>query len=213
MSLSVLYFTNNFQPSSGNDYRIQTAQASDAEEMARVYSKNLAEIVAVNAGIQNPQDQFTPVDAMLAGGGDGHTFIYSVTFTRVRLAAAQQLLLGQQVLPVTPAGPVAFPGTGFPLPTSATNNPTLGAVPQPTPIPTFFVDPQLFVTKFAIASSQEEIQAAHNKVVSDIIAEVRTVLPTSPGVYCPFQGIAGAAKGTRFMIAVSGVPMIPPVGP
>jgi len=212
MSLSTLYYMKNFaSPTSGNDYLIKTAQAADGEEMARVYAKNVAEIVALNANIQDDDDKFTPVDAMLAGGGDGHTFIYTVTLSRTRLAAAQQILLGQQVIPVTPTGIAAF--TGLPIPGSTTNNPTLGAAPQPTAIPPFWVPPELFLTRFGVASSQDEVQSMHNKLVDSIIAEI--VAAAIPGVrtdgfYCPFQGIAGAAKGTRFMVSVTGVPLLAP---
>jgi hypothetical protein len=213
MSISTIYFTKNFLPNSGDDYLIRTSQAADAEEMARVYAKTLAEIIAINDAIgppgQNDQDKYMPVDAMLAGGGDGHTFVYSVTLARTRIAPVQQLLTGQQVIPVTPTGVAAFPGTGFPLPNSATDNPTLGAAPQPAPIPNFFLPPQAFVTRFAVASSQDAIQSLHKKMVDDLINEVQAALPGSPGIYCPFQGIAGAAKGTRFMVTVTGVPMLP----
>jgi hypothetical protein len=225
MSLSSVYFTKNFQASSGNDYLIRSGQAADAEEMQRVYDKELADITAINAAIGDPGvndlDKFTPVDATLAGAGDGHTFIYTVTLTRVRLASVQQLLLGQQAFPVTagsPPVPGQFPAAGFPIPKSTANNPTLGgaaattpAVVQPDPIPPFFVDPNFFVTRFAVASSQDEVQAAHNRLVDRIIADIGAALGTTSfltGFYCPSQCVAGSAKGTRFMIAMSGIPVL-----
>jgi hypothetical protein len=231
MSLNVLYYTKNFQASSGNDYLIRVSQAADAEEMQRVYDKNLAEITAINAAIGGPGvndlDKFTPVDAMLAGAGDGHTFIYTVTLARTRLAAVQQVLLGQQAIPVTqgaPPVPGPMPLAGFPIPNSAANNPTLGAtaagvattppvpaITQPAPIGPFFVDPNFFVTRFAVASAQEEVQAAQNTLVDRIITDIGAVLGTASfltGFYCPFQGIAGGAKGSRFMLAMTGVPVV-----
>lgn len=214
MSLNTIYFTKNFQASSGNDYLIRTSQAADADEMARIYASELAGITAINAAITNPLDKYTPVDAMLAGAGDGSTFVYTVTLTRVRLASVQQLLLGQQAFPVTagsPPVPGQFPAAGFPIAKSTSNNPTLGPATQPDPIPPFFVDPNLFVTKFAVAASQDEIQAAQNKLVDDIIAEIGAALGTTDyltGFYCPYQGIAGGSKGTRFMLAMSGIPVL-----
>jgi len=218
MSLSTIYFTKNFQASSGNDYLIRSGQAADAEEMQRVYDKELADITAINAAIGgagvNDLDKFTPVDATLAGAGDGHTFIYTVTLTRVRLASVQQLLLGQQAFPVTagtPPVPGQFPTAGFPIAKSASNNPTLGPATQPDPIPPFFVDPNLFVTRFAVASSQDEVQAAHNRLVDRIIADIGAALGTTnylTGFYSPSVCVAGSAKGSRFMVAMTGIPVL-----
>ena len=57
------------------------------------------------------------------------------------------------------------------------------------------------------------MQAVHNKLVDDIIAFIAaSAVPgvRTDGFYCPFQGIAGSAKGTRFMVSVTGVPLLSP---
>ena len=100
MPLSILYLSRT---SGVSDYIVRSAQAADPEEMERVVAAHLADIVAINAAIDDPQAKFTPVDANLAGAGDGHTFIFTVTFTRVALAAVQATLLGNPVtLPLNP---------------------------------------------------------------------------------------------------------------
>jgi len=100
MPLSVIFFERN---SGVDDFIVRSAQASDAEEMERVVAKHLAEIVALNAAIDDPQEKFQPIDANLAAAGDGYTFLFTVTFARTRLAAVQNLLLGQPTtLPLNP---------------------------------------------------------------------------------------------------------------
>jgi hypothetical protein len=101
MAFSVLFLSRT---GGENDYVIRSAQAADPEEMARVVAAHLADIVAVNAAIDDPDEKFTPVDANLAAAGDGHTFIFTVMFSRTRLAAVQTLLFGGPVvLPLDPA--------------------------------------------------------------------------------------------------------------
>jgi len=105
MPLSIVYLQRtNGVP----DYIVRSAQAADPEEMERVVAAHLADIVAINAGIDDAQAKFTPVDANIAGAGDGNTFIFTVTFTRVSIAAIQDTLLGEPVvLPLDPV-PVFF---------------------------------------------------------------------------------------------------------
>lgn len=220
MPLSNLYLLKNFSsPTSGNDYLIKTAQAADADEMARVYAKNLAEIVALNDAIQSNDDKFTPVDAVLTAGGDGHTFIYTVTLARAILNAPQQQLLGQQVIPWDATNNIPGVFTGLPTALSETDNPTLGSDPQPTPIDPAWINPVGFFTRFGVAASQEEVQAVHNKLIDQISADFQAAAAAVPGLvfwegfYCPFQSIAGGSKGTRFMIAVTGLPVIKTLPP
>lgn len=160
-----------------SNYIVRHAQAADPEEMARVVALHLAEIVALNDTIEDPQNKFTPVDANLAGAGDGHTFIFTVTFTRVALAGVQNVLLGESAsLPLNP--------------------------------PAVFLDPSLFVAKFALASDQESVEASMNVAITALLDQ----LAGSPGgdatLFTPFLAVAGAAKGTRFMCGVVG--LIPP---
>jgi hypothetical protein len=100
MSLSIVYLSRT---SGVPDYIIRSAQAADPEEMERVVALHLADIVAINAAIDDPQAKFTPVDASLAGAGDGATFLFTVVFTRVALAGVQNVLLGESAaLPLNP---------------------------------------------------------------------------------------------------------------
>jgi hypothetical protein len=67
---------------------IRSLQAADAEEMTKLVAQMLAEMVVLNAAIvaANPEYpdpdtlQLGIIDADLAGGGDGHTFVLTVTF-------------------------------------------------------------------------------------------------------------------------------------
>jgi hypothetical protein len=174
MSFSDLYLSRT---SGVPDYFIRSAQAADAEEMARVVALHLAEIVAMNAAIQGDENKFTPVDASLAAAGDGHTFIFTVYFTRASIAAVQNLLVGESsALPLSPAA--------------------------------VFLDPALFLTKFAVAAEQDAVDAALNKAVSDILDAAAGTPGGDATVLCNFVAVAGSAKGQRFMVAVTG--LVPP---
>jgi hypothetical protein len=168
MALSVIYFE---QTAGVDDFLIRSAQASDGEEMSRVVARHLAEIEAMNAAIDNPQEKFTPVDANLSAAGDGHTFLFTVTFTRTRLAAVQNLLLNQ---------PTALPLN-----------------PQAT-----FISPGSYITKFAVGSEQDSIDAVARKLIADTLAEVTPVQGVATA-FAPFFALAGGAKGQRFMVGVS----------
>jgi hypothetical protein len=69
-------------------YLIRSVQAADAEEMTRRVQQMLAEVTALNAAIvdaniEHPDPgtlQLAVADIDLAGGGDGHTFVLTVTF-------------------------------------------------------------------------------------------------------------------------------------
>jgi hypothetical protein len=97
-----------------NDFIVRQAQAADGEEMERIVALHLQEIQAINALIDDPQAKFTPVDANLAGAGDGHTFIFTVWFARTGLAAVQNVLLGASVLlPLDPQANFIDPADFF----------------------------------------------------------------------------------------------------
>ncbi len=171
MALSVIYFE---QTNGADDFIVRSAQAADAEEMERVVALHLAEIVAINAGIQDAQEKFQAVDANLAAAGDGHTFLFTVTFTRTRLAAVQNLLLNQPTaLPLDP--------------------------------PAVFVDPSLFITRFAVGSEQDTVDAVATKLIGDILSTVTPVQGRVTG-FSPFFAMAGGAKGQRFMVGVGMLP-------
>ena len=111
MAFSLLYLSRT---GGENDYIVRSAQAADPDEMARVVALHLAEIQAINAGIEDDENKFTPVDANLAAAGDGHTFIFTVFFTRTALAAVQTLQFGGPVtLPLDPAPVFLDPGLFF----------------------------------------------------------------------------------------------------
>jgi len=171
MALSVIYFE---QTSGVDDFIVRSAQAADADEMERVVALHLAEIVAINAAIQDAQEKFQAIDANLAAAGDGHTFLFTVTFTRTRLAAVQNLLLNE--------------ATALPL------NP-----------PAAFVDPALFVTRFAVGSEQDSIDAVTRELISDVLSGITPVQGRVTG-FSPFFAIAGGAKGQRFMVGVGMLP-------
>jgi len=78
----------------------------------------------------------------------------------------------------------------------------------PLSTPGVFLDPRLFFTKFAIASEQDAIDVAINKAVSDIIDAAAGTPGGDATVICNFIGVAGGAKGQRFMAAVTG--LVPP---
>ena len=63
----------------------KSAQAADAEQMDRAVQKLLSDVAALNAAIAvaipgDPEVLLTPIDWNLAGAGDGHTFIFTITF-------------------------------------------------------------------------------------------------------------------------------------
>lgn len=174
MSFSDLYLSRT---SGAPDYFIRSAQAADAEEMERVVALHLAEIVAMNAAIELDANKFTPVDATLAAAGDGHTFIFTVYFTRASIAAVQNLLIGESsALPLSPAAN--------------------------------FIDPASFLTKFAVATEQDAVDAALNQAASAILDAAAGTPGGDATVLSNFIGIAGGAKGHRFMVAVTG--LVPP---
>jgi hypothetical protein len=179
MALSIVYL----QRTSGvPDYIIRSAQAADPEEMERVVAAHLADIVAINSLIDDPQAKFTPVDANLAGAGDGHTFIFTVTLTRVALAGVQNTLLGESSLPV-PLDPAGR-----------------------------FIDPADFVTKFAIASEQDAVDVAINEAVRRLLDQAAGTPGGDALVSTNFIAVAGGAKGQVFMAGVTGVIPPPQIG-
>jgi hypothetical protein len=174
MPLSIVYLSRT---SGVPDYLVRQAQAADPEEMDRVVALHLAEVVAMNADIQDPQLKFTPVDANLAGAGDGHTFIVTVVFTRVAFAGIQNTLIGESVaLPLNPAAN--------------------------------FIDPSLFVTKFALASEQESVEVATNEAIRKLLDQAAGTPGGDAVVLSNFIMMAGSSKGTRFMAGVAG--LVPP---
>lgn len=181
MALSVIYFERT---GGVNDFMVRSAQAADAEEMERVVALHLAEIVAINAEIQDAQEKFMPVDANLSAAGDGHTFMFQVTFTRTRLAAVENLLLNE--------------ATGLPLDPVAT-----------------FIDPALYINKFAVGSEQDSIDALTQQVLEQALDEIAGSEGGDATGFAPFFATAGGAKGQRFMVGVSMLPSgdIPPTPP
>jgi hypothetical protein len=167
------------------DYLVRQIQAGDAETMEAKAAADSAAVFALN-GPLSTDDQWTPADANLAGGGDGHTFVFTVTYVRRKLNTAVPRL-------------AAFVGNLL----SHANN--AGSLDYPLPpatnvliTPTFVPGPEYFVSKFCLASAEQEIAGAFNDMVVRAIAA--TDNDNAPSFW---QQLAGAAKGTRFMGGVT----------
>jgi len=165
------------------DYLVRQIQAGDAETMEAKAAADSAAVLALN-GPLSTNDQWTPADANLAGGGDGHTFVFTVTYVRRSLnTAVPRLAAFVGNLLTVNAGSLAYP-----LP-PATN--VLAT-------PTFVPGPEFFVSKFCLASAEQEIAGAFNDMVARAIADAGN--DQAPSFW---QQLAGAAKGTRFMGGVT----------
>lgn len=180
--LSMVNFGTGLVTTGVPDYLIRQMEASDSDTMEGLAAADAAAVVALNANIQNIQQQWTPADRSLAGGGDGHTFIYTVTYTRRVLNLGASYLwqfLNNQLAHAANAGSLNYP---LPAPNNTPNTP--GYVPGP----------EAFFEKFSLASAQGEVSLAYNDMVARAIAATG-----NSEAFCFWQQLAGAAKGTRFM--------------
>jgi len=177
------------------DYLIRQIEAADAETMEKLVAADSAAVVALNAN-QAPANQWTPADANLAGGGDGHTFVFTATYLRRSLNIGtpflaqfvDNLLTTVSVNPGNPPLPPPVTVLAYPLPVP--NNVYL--------TPGFVPGPEFFIQKFCLAAAEQEIK----KAFDDMIA--RAIFATGNAIAPAFwQQLVGAAKGTRFMGGVS----------
>ena len=201
MSLSVInYSITGTTP----DYLIRSVQAAEAPILEQLAAEQSASVAALNGQIQSAAEQWTPADANLAGAGDGHTFIYTVTYVRRRLNYVVPDLLAFTaglLTPVSVIGAPNPPGT----PVSVLPYAGGGAPIAPPIVP----GPEAFVTKFALASTQETIGLAFADAVARALSDAGVPTPqaNAPALW---QQIVGAAKGTRFMGGVSVLKLTPP---
>lgn len=148
-------------PAPAAAYLVRVVEAAEASVMEELVQQVLDEVIAQNVLIaaaypDNPELLLTIADMSLAGGGDGHTFVCTLTFVPAD---------SNGVAVIIAAGPISPTG---------------------------------FVFKFAIAGEQDSFLAAVNDALARLIG------PADAPVI--FQDSAGAAKGTRFMFGVGGVP-------
>jgi len=187
----------NAAPTSG-DYIIRVVQAADAEEMEKKVQDVLDEITALNATIPDAStspptyiknaNRFMLQDVNLAGGGDGHTFTCTLTFTRYILSSLALLGLflagASPVVGSPPNEALAYPaGQGtFPPDNNAFDD---------------HFSPAVLVVRFCLASEEDALNVAMNQMVASGIAAFPATL--NGVIVAQWQQIAGAAKGTRFM--------------
>jgi hypothetical protein len=195
---NLIEYKQSFNPAPATgDYIIRVVQAADAEEMEKKVQEVLDEIVALNATIPdastNPPtyilnaNRFMLQDVNLAGGGDGHTFTCTLTFTRYIMSSLA--LLGLFLAGASPSvnaggqDVLAYP-------------PGQGIFPPDNAAFDDHFDPAVLVVKFCLASEQDALNLAVNQMVARGIA----AFPSLNGVIvAQWQQVAGAAKGTRFM--------------
>lgn len=71
-------------PAPSVPFLYKSVQAADAEQMERVLATSRAEVDALNAEILaatgDTSTILLPIDWCLAGAGDGHTFVFTVTY-------------------------------------------------------------------------------------------------------------------------------------
>lgn len=166
MSFTDLFYANPaLSTPPATSFVVKTLEAAEASEMETLVQAALDEVTAVNVLIaaafpQDPTVLLTLGDMMLAGGGDGHTFVVTLIFVPDSVNGVQTLL---------------ELGVGALLPANLS-----------------------FV--FALGSEKEALQAE--------ITNALTRAAGNASTRAIFQGLAGAAKGTRFMFGVGGLPVI-----
>lgn len=110
MPLSIITYNEDASLS-----EIRSIQASDPAAMAAKSKQMFAEFAALNEDIQDDFDKWVPADANIAGAGDGHTFVVTVTWVRNRCLRLVNVLLGI-------AGGVALENSTLALPLDAFKN-------------------------------------------------------------------------------------------
>jgi hypothetical protein len=98
MSFTDLFYEHPaaFEPPSAT-FVVKTAEAAEASEMETLVQAALDEIQAQNVLIaaafpETPERQLTLGDFLLAGGGDGHTFVVTLVFVAQGFNGVQTLL-------------------------------------------------------------------------------------------------------------------------
>ncbi len=156
------FFANAFPPPAVA-FLTKVIESADPEDMRVRVAAALAEVVALNVLIAAafPDDndpQLTLTDCDLAGGGDGHPFVFTMFFV------PQTANVLAAIIDLTP-GDMA---------------------------------PQNFRFEFALAGEGEKLDSEINAALIRAIGGIdATIL---------FQNTRGAAKGTRFMFCVGGLP-------
>ncbi len=164
MSFTDLFFENPaaFESPSAT-FVVKTAEAAEASEMETLVQAALDEIQAQNVLIaaafpETPSRLLTLGDFLLAGGGDGHTFVATLVFVAQAFNNVETLL---------------DLGTGALL-------------------------PQNLAFKFGLGSEKDALAIA--------ITDALTRASSPEATRAIFEEFAGAAKGTRFMFGVGGIP-------
>jgi len=160
-----------------------TLRAKVVEAFAAVQALN-AQIASFYSGTPAIVDALTLAygDASLAGGGDGHTFVLTLTF-----------------VPGVPSGlsAVSFSTQGLLYANWIAASGGFTLVP---PLP------ENLGVQCYLASSEEALALAGQQAVAaaeaDAAGRVPSVGTPEPAVYCFLDDVAGAAKGTRFMGAL-----------
>ena len=86
MALSIIQYVLE-DPPLGRGWLIRTIESAAPEDMETRIAQAFAEIAKINVDIVDDLDKFIVQDVDLAGGGDGHTFVATVTFVRQKFGA------------------------------------------------------------------------------------------------------------------------------
>jgi hypothetical protein len=102
MSFTEIFFENpdiyaQTFPAPAVPFLIKVCESAEAPDMQAKVAKALAEVTALNVQIlaafpDSPEAQLTLADVMLAGAGDGHTFVTTLIFVPADLNGVAPLL-------------------------------------------------------------------------------------------------------------------------
>jgi hypothetical protein len=85
MGLSLIQYVIEPLPL-GRAWLLRTVESAGPEDMEKRIAQVIAEIVKINEDIVDSKDKFDLADVDLAGGGDGHTFVAILSFTRAKFS-------------------------------------------------------------------------------------------------------------------------------
>lgn len=86
MALSIVQYVLE-PPPLGRGWLLRTVESADPQDMEKRVIQAVAEVAKINEGIVDDQDKFDLADVDLAGAGDGHTFVATLSFTRAKFSA------------------------------------------------------------------------------------------------------------------------------
>jgi hypothetical protein len=176
MALSIILYNNDPAQS-----EIRSIQAADPVAMEKRLAQMFAEFNALNQDIQDPLLQWVPSDANIAGAGDGHTFIVTITWVRNRNLRLVNVLI-----------PALLGGAGVTVPNTV-----------PIPLSSFF-------TQFFMASDAQSLDIYMNRARKKAIEFGEEVTPNVGSVIVTWQQVAGASTGHRFMGGMTALALEPP---